>query len=160
MHSTRIDIPSKTRHSIVKLLNARLADAIDLSMQAKQAHWNVKGPNFIALHELFDQIAEHVDTHVDELAERITILGGTAQGTLKAVAINTNLKPWPEKIVSGRQHVEALANALAQFAKATRAAIKESDDLSDEVTADLFNEITAKTDKNLWFVEAHLQADE
>ena len=159
MRPTRIDLPAKTRQNVIKLLNARLADAIDLSLQAKHAHWNVKGPHFIALHELFDRIAEHAEEHVDELAERITILGGTAQGTLRAVSVGTSLKAWPEKAISGREHVEALANAIAQFGKATRAAIKEADDLDDEVTADLFNEITATTDKDLWFVEAHLQSD-
>lgn len=160
MHHTRIDLPTKTRQRVVKLLNARLADAIDLSLQAKQAHWNVKGPNFIALHELFDKVAEHAEQHVDELAERITILGGTAYGTLREVSTGTSLKAWPEKAVSGRQHVEALADTLAQFAKLTRAAIEVAEDLDDEVTADLFNEITAAADKDLWFVEAHLQADE
>ena len=159
MHATRIDLPVKIRQRVVNLLNARLAAAIDLSLQAKHAHWNVKGPNFIALHELFDRVAEHTEEHVDELAERITILGGTAQGTLRAVVAGTSLKAWPEKVVSGRQHVEALADVLAQFAKATRTAIEEANDLGDEVTADLFNEITATTDKDLWFVEAHLQSD-
>ena len=86
MHKTRNDIPAKTRKKVVELLNARLVDAIDLSMQAKQAHWNVKGPNFIALHELFDKVAEHAEGHVDALAERITALGGTAVGTVRAVA--------------------------------------------------------------------------
>ena len=159
MHPTRIDLPAKTRQNVIKLLNARLADAIDLSLQAKHAHWNVKGPHFIALHELFDRVAEHAEEHVDELAERITILGGTAQGTLRAVSVGTSLKAWPEKAVSGREHVEALANAIAQFGKATHAAIQEADDLDDKVTADLFNDITATTDKDLWFVEAHLQSD-
>ena len=158
-----IDFPRAVRSTsilVVKLLNARLADAIDLSLQAKQAHWNVKGPHFIALHELFDKVAEHAEEHVDAIAERITALGGTAYGTLRAVSAGTTLRAWPEKVVSGRQHVDAMAVGLAQFGKAARAAIEIADDLDDEVTADLFNEITASTDKDLWFVEAHLQADE
>jgi starvation-inducible DNA-binding protein len=157
MHKTRNDLPLKTRKQVVELLNARLVDAIDLGLQAKQAHWNVKGPNFIALHELFDNIAEHASGHVDALAERITALGGTARGTVRTVAARTTLKPYPENIYTGAQHLEALAFALAAAAKASRQAIEIADDLDDEVTADLFNEITAALDKDLWFVEAHLQ---
>ncbi len=158
MHKTRNDLPAKTRKRVVELLNARLVDAIDLSLQAKQAHWNVKGPNFIALHELFDKLADHAESHVDALAERITALGGTAVGTVRAVAAGSLLKPYPENISAGMQHLQALADALATAAKANREAIEIADDLDDEVTADLFNEITAALDKDLWFIEAHLQA--
>jgi starvation-inducible DNA-binding protein len=157
MHKTRNDLPLKTRKQVVELLNARLIDAIDLGLQAKQAHWNVKGPNFIALHELFDKIADHAGEHVDALAERITALGGTARGTARTVAARSTLKPYPENIHTGPQHLEALALALASAAKASRQAIEIADDLDDEVTADLFNEITGALDKDLWFVEAHLQ---
>jgi starvation-inducible DNA-binding protein len=123
MHKTRHDIPAKTRKKVVELLNARLVDAIDLSMQAKQAHWNVKGPNFIALHELFDKVAEHAEGHVDALAERITALGGTAVGTVRAVAARSTLKAYPEDIFTGPQHLAALADALAAAAKASRQAV-------------------------------------
>ena len=157
MHKTRNDLPLKTRKQVVELLNARLVDAIDLGLQAKQAHWNVKGPNFIALHELFDKIAEHAGGHVDALAERITALGGTARGTVRTVAARSSLKPYPENIYTGTQHLEALAVALATAAKASRQAIEIADDLDDEVTADLFNEITGALDQDLWFIEAHLQ---
>lgn len=156
MHKTRNDMPVKTRKKVVELLNARLVDAIDLSLQAKQAHWNVRGPNFIALHELFDKIAEHAEEQVDALAERITALGGTAVGTVRAVASRSTLKAYPENISSGEAHLQALAAAIATAAKASREAIEIADDLDDEVTADLFNEITGALDKDLWFVEAHL----
>src|SRR5215510_9330690 len=98
MHKTRIDLSEKTRRKVTDLLNARLADAIDLQTQTKHAHWNVKGPNFIALHELFDKIAESVEDQIDTIAERVTALGGTAHGTLVAVARGTSLKPYPEDI--------------------------------------------------------------
>ena len=110
-----------------------------------------------ALHELFDKIAEHAEGHVDALAERITALGGTARGTVRTVAARSSLKPYPENIYTGAQHLEALAIALATAAKASRQAIEIADDLDDEVTADLFNEITGALDKDLWFIEAHLQ---
>lgn len=158
MHKTRHDLPAKTRKRAVELLNARLVDSIDLSMQAKQAHWNVKGPHFIALHELFDKIAEHAEEHVDALAERITALGGTAIGTARAVAARSSLKAYPENIFSGPEHLSALADALAAAAKGAREASEVADDLDDEVTADLFIEITSALDKDLWFVEAHLQS--
>lgn len=158
MHKTRNDIPAKTRKKVVELLNARLADSINLSLQAKQAHWNVKGPSFVALHELFDQIATRAGAHADAIAERITALGGIALGTVRAVAAGSSLKPYPEGIHAGTQHLNALADALAAAARASREAIEIADDLDDEVTADLFNEITGALDKDLWFVEAHLQA--
>jgi starvation-inducible DNA-binding protein len=158
MHKTRIDLAEKTRKKVVNLLSVRLADAIDLYQQVKHAHWNVKGPNFIALHELFDKIADVVEEGVDELAERLTTLGGTAEGTVAVVAKRTSLEPYPLDITTGKAHLEALANALATFARLTREAIDSCDAIGDKVTADLFNEITGEIDKQLWFVEAHLQA--
>src|SRR5437667_7352212 len=103
MFDTRNDLPANVRTKVIELLNGRLADAIDLGTQAKQAHWNVKGPNFIALHELFDQVAEHIEDHIDTLAERITALGGTANGTIAAVSRTTSLKPYPNDISEGAQ---------------------------------------------------------
>src|SRR4051812_45691357 len=106
MYASRIDLSEGTRETVAKFLNERLADAIDLGAQTKHAHWNVKGPSFIALHELFDKVAENVEEHIDELAERITALGGTARGTLAAAARTTTLKAYPEDIVDGLAHVE------------------------------------------------------
>jgi starvation-inducible DNA-binding protein len=157
MHETRNDLPARTRAKVIETLNARLADAIDLGAQAKHAHWNVKGPNFIALHELFDKIAESVEEHIDELAERITALGGTAYGTIAAVGRSSSLAPYPENIVDGLQHVDALAAALAQFGKKIRKGIDEAGKQGDADTADLYTGISRAADKNLWFLEAHLQ---
>jgi starvation-inducible DNA-binding protein len=159
MHSTRMDLSVKTRARIIGLLNARLADAIDLKLQAKQAHWNVKGPQFIALHELFDRLAAELDGHVDELAERITALGGIAEGTVQAVAARSKLEAYPLDIGEGRAHVDALAAACARFGKAVRKAIDESAKAGDADTSDLFTGISRAADKALWLLEAHLQAD-
>ena len=126
MHDTRNDLPARTRAKVIASLNARLADAIDLGAQAKHAHWNVKGPNFIALHELFDKLAASVAEHVDELAERITALGGTAHGTIAAVARASSLTPYPQELIGGLAHVDALANALSQFGKKIRKGIELS----------------------------------
>jgi len=159
MHSTRIDLAAKTRARVIGILNARLADAIDLQLQAKQAHWNVKGPSFIALHELFDQVAAGMTTHIDEMAERITALGGIAEGTVQAVAGRSKLDAYPLEIADGRAHLDALAAALARFGKAVRKAIDETGKAGDADTSDLFTGISRDADKALWLVEAHLQAD-
>jgi starvation-inducible DNA-binding protein len=158
MFDTRNDLPANARVEVTELLNARLADAIDLGAQSKHAHWNVKGPNFIALHELFDKVAESVEDQIDTLAERITALGGRAHGTIATVARNSTLKPYPEDIAEGLAHVDALSAALADYGAKVRAAIGTADRLGDADTADLFTGISRETDKYLWFLEAHLHA--
>jgi starvation-inducible DNA-binding protein len=159
MFKTKNDLPEETRARVVDLLNARLADAIDLQSQTKQAHWNVKGPNFISLHELFDKINKNASDNVDDLAERIVQLGGVAEGTVRTAAKRTSLADYPSNTADGRSHVEALSNVLAAFGKATRRSIVEANDFGDVDTADLFTEISCSTDKWLWFVEAHQQAE-
>lgn len=158
LHNTKIDISRDKREKLIALLNARLADASDLKSQTKQAHWNVKGMSFIALHELFDQIATAVEGHVDLIAERITTLGGTAMGTVRLAAQNSSLSEYPHEITDGAAHVDALSTALADFGKAVRKGIDEANDLEDQDTADIFTEISRDIDKHLWFVEAHIQA--
>lgn len=158
MFETRNDLPLGTRTQVVKLLNERLADAIDLGTQVKHAHWNVKGPNFIALHELFDKLAEAIEEQVDTIAERATALGGVAQGTLAQVARGTSLKPYPQTLTDGVAHVKALATVLAAFGAKVRAAIAESARLGDADSSDLFTGVSREVDKYLWFLEAHLHA--
>ena len=159
MFKTKNDLSEATRVKAVELLNARLADCIDLQTQTKQAHWNVKGPNFIALHELFDKINEDVEDYVDDIAERAVQLGGVAEGTARMVAKRSSLAEYPANAADGRSHVEALSSALAAFGKAARKAIGEANELGDLDTADLFTEVSRGIDKWLWFVEAHLQAE-
>jgi starvation-inducible DNA-binding protein len=153
---TKNDIPADARARIADLLNGRLADCIDLQTQCKQAHWNVKGPSFIALHKLFDEVNEEVEEYVDLLAERIVQLGGVAEGTARAVASRSRLEEYPD-LVKGQEHVDALSSALATFGHGTRLAINEADELGDPATADILTEITRGIDKWLWFVEAHQQ---
>ena len=156
MYPTRNDMPQELRSKVASLLNARLADALDLEAASKQAHWNVKGPHFIALHELFDKVHDSIEDHVDTLAERITALGATAHGPVHAAARATSLAPYPEDIAEGAAHLEALGDRLAEFGKNSRAAIAESDELGDADTADLFTGISRDLDKQLWLLEAHL----
>jgi starvation-inducible DNA-binding protein len=160
MHATRNDLPAATREKVIALLNQNLADTIDLGLQAKQAHWNVKGPSFIALHKLFDDVAQAAAEGIDEIAERVTALGGIAEGTLQTVAKRSRVAAYPTDISKGLDHVAKLADALAAVGKNARAAIDESDKLGDKDTADLFTGISRELDKMLWFVEAHLQAKE
>src|SRR3954451_5384225 len=142
MFKTKNDLPEATRVQLVELLNARLADCIDLQTQTKQAHWNVKGPNFIALHELFDKINEEVEDYVDDIAERAVQLGGTAEGTARAVAKRSSLPEYPAKAVDGRRHVGALSSALGAFGRAAGKGIDQANELGDADTADLFTEVS------------------
>src|SRR5262245_46948056 len=136
MFKTKNDLSQANRVKLVELLNARLADCVDLQTQTKHAHWNVKGPNFIALHELFDKINAKVENYVDDLAERAVQLGGVAAGTARMVANRSSLPEYPANAVNGPSHVKALSSALAIFGKAVRKAINESNDLGDLDTAD------------------------
>jgi len=159
MYPTKNDLPETTRRQMIDLCNTRLADAIDLQTQTKQAHWNVKGPDFIALHELFDRVNGDVEDYVDLLAERAVQLGGAVEGTARSVAKRTTLPEYPVKGGSGRQHVDALSSALAAFGKLMRSAIEESQRVNDQDTNDIFIEISRGVDKWLWMVEAHLQSE-
>jgi starvation-inducible DNA-binding protein len=157
MYKTKIDLSEKIRRNVIVILNDRLADAIDLQSQVKQAHWNVKGPNFIALHELFDKISDVLLQQIDEIAERITSLGGTAEGTVAVAAKRSKLKNYPLSITAGKDHLFYLSTQLAAFGKTARAAISGTDELGDADSADLFTGISRDLDKYLWFIEAHLQ---
>ncbi len=158
MYETENDIPLSRRTELNALLNQRLASAVDLQSQMKQAHWNVKGPNFIGLHELFDQVAEEVEGYVDQIAERVVQLGGVAEGTVRMVAGRTRLPEYSPEISEGPEHVEGVARALSTFGAEARATIDEANGLDDADTADLFTEVSRGLDKWLWFVEAHSQA--
>jgi starvation-inducible DNA-binding protein len=159
LHPTKNDLPESVRSQLTELLNQLLADAVDLQTQAKAAHWNVKGPNFIALHKLFDEVHSSVAEYVDSIAERAVALGGVAEGTTRIVARRSDLEEYPLGIAEGRRHAEALSTALAAFGAGIRRAIEEADGLGDRGTADLFTEVSRGIDKLLWFVEAHLPSE-
>jgi len=156
--NTQNDLSKAIRQKMIELLNQQLADALDLASQTKQAHWNVKGPSFIALHELFDEVVEEIQEYADDLAERAVELGGTAYGTVRVAAEKSRLGEYPLEISSGREHVTALSGALARFGKTARTAIDAAAGLGDADTADLFTEISRGVDKLLWKVEVHNQA--
>ncbi len=157
LYTTKNDLPEATRREGVALLNQRLADCIDLQAQSKQAHWNVKGPTFIALHKLFDDINAAVAEYADLIAERIVQLGGVAEGTVGVVADRSALVDYPLGLATGAEHVAALSDALAEFSRTVRLGIEEMNELEDAGSADILTEISRGVDKWLWFVEAHQQ---
>jgi starvation-inducible DNA-binding protein len=134
-----------------------LADTIDLKTQAKQAHWNVKGPEFFQLHGLFDSIAAHLDDQADLIAERVTALGGTALGTARIAAATSAIPEYDLEVVAGLDHVVTLSERLGKATNQFRQDIDRTDELGDKATSDLFTQITREADKDLWFLEAHLQ---
>ena len=157
---THIDIPAERRGPLTEMLNQHLADTLDLYSQVKQAHWNVKGKDFYQLHLLFDQIAEEVDAFIDDIAERITSLGGYANGTARMAAENSELPEYPTDITEGMDHVRALVERLAIYAQRVRQGSRDAEELEDYTTGDLYNGISQVIDKRLWFLEAHLQPAE
>ena len=152
---TSNDLNPETRQQVVALLNQQMADTFDLFSQTKQAHWNVKGPNFIGLHELFDKVAAAAADFKDEIAERAVMLGGVAVGTAQAVVERTTLAPYPVEAQDWKSHVDGVSSALAKFGTALRQGIEDADELDDAVTADLLTGIAHEVDKYMWFVEAH-----
>ena len=156
---TRNSLPEKVRTQLEVVLQDRLADSIDLAIQAKQAHWNVKGPSFMALHELFDKGAEEAEGYADLIAERIVQFGGVAEGTIQVAAVRTSLPEYPLIVTTGKEHVESLAHVLATYGELVRTAIGQAAELNDPATADIFTEISRRVDKYLWFIEAHHQAE-
>lgn len=157
MYRTQNDLSSNTKTASIELLNARLADSIDLALLTKQAHWNIKGPQFIALHEMIDGFRTEIDGHVDTMAERVVQLGGTALGTTQTVGKASSLPPYPTDIHQSKDHLAALIERYGKAANLVRAAIDQADEVGDADTADIFTNYSRALDKSLWFLEAHTQ---
>ena len=157
MKSVEIGLRSNTKSAMIDLLNARLADAIDLALITKQAHWNLKGPTFIAVHELLDNLRDDIDEHVDIIAERVAQLDGIALGTLQTVGKASQLAPYPTDIRKVADHVGALVERYGALSKSTREAIDTADEAGDADSADIFTAFSRVLDKNLWFLKSHLE---
>jgi starvation-inducible DNA-binding protein len=156
-HSTKIDLKSNAKSVAIELLNARVADCIDLALLTKQAHWNLKGRQFIAVHEMLDGFRTQVDDFVDTMAERVVQLGGTALGTTQTVAKATSLPHYPTDIYAISDHLHALIDRYGKAANNIRANIDQAAEAGDADTADIFTEVSRGLDKALWFLEAHVQ---
>ncbi|MBN8875199.1 MAG: DNA starvation/stationary phase protection protein Dps [Rhodospirillales bacterium] len=157
MRSTKLDLKSNARTTAIELLNARVADAIDLALATKQAHWNLRGPQFIAVHEMLDGFRTELDGHVDTMAERVVQLGGTALGTVQTVGKATSLPAYPTEIHAIPDHLAALIERYGKLANAVRENIDQSDEAGDADTADIFTALSRSLDKAVWFLEAHVQ---
>jgi starvation-inducible DNA-binding protein len=158
MFSTRNDLSRDVRGQMIELLNQHLADTFDLYSQTKQAHWNVKGAQFIALHELFDKLAAELSGFADLIAERTTAIGGLAEGTVRMAAAGSRLSEYPAELTGSLAAVDALAERYGALANTTRSAIEIAAEAGDAVSEDLLTEVARGLDKALWFLEAHLQA--
>ena len=154
---TRNGLKSNAKTVSIEVLNARLADAIDLALLTKQAHWNIKGPQFIALHEMIDTFRTEIDGHVDTIAERVVQLGGSALGTSQVVAKGSNLSAYPTDIHKSKDHLAALIDRYGTAADLVREAIDQTDEAGDRDSADIFTAYSRALDKALWFLEAHVQ---
>ncbi|KQQ61611.1 DNA starvation/stationary phase protection protein [Rhizobium sp. Leaf311] len=156
-HKTRNDLPSNAKATVIGLLNEALASVIDLSLVTKQSHWNLKGPQFIAIHELLDKFRTQLDNHSDTIAERAVQLGGTALGTTQTVSSTSKLKAYPTDIYKIQDHLAELIERYGDVANLVRKSIEEADDAGDANTADIFTAASRDLDKALWFLEAHVQ---
>jgi starvation-inducible DNA-binding protein len=157
MKTPSIDLKSNTKSAMVDLLNARLAEAIDIALLTKQAHWNLKGIQFIAVHEMLDLFRAAIDEHVDIIAERVAQLDGIALGTVQVVNKATSLPAYPTDIRKVTDHLQALAERYAAAAKTAREAIDTADEGGDADTADIFTAYSRELDKDLWFIKSHLE---
>ena len=155
IHLTEMDLPDRTRIEMIDLLNRRLAESLDLGLQARHAHWNVRGPQFIALHDLFGRLYADLDRYADLLAERAAQLGGIAEGTIRAVGNRSSLQAYPVA-VEGSEHVRCVAAALATWSGLMRHSIAPATELGDPGTADILTEISRGVDKWLWLLEANI----
>ena len=157
LHPTRTKLESNARTVAIEVLNKRLADGLDLALITKQAHWNLKGPQFIGIHLMLDGFRTEQDDLNDKMAERITALGGTAFGTTQTITAGSQLAAYPTDIYRIADHLAALIDRYSVFANSVRENIDETDEAGDPDTADLLTEVSRAIDKQLWFLEAHVQ---
>ena len=158
MYETRIALPAEVKEKVVEVMQERLAEALDMYSQAKFAHWNVKGVNFYQLHLVFDSVADHIFPQIDSIAERLTQLGGVANGTVRQAASVSKIPEYNVELVNGMDHVCALADALGHYCKELREASDKIDEIGDEPTSDFFKQLVVEAEEQLYFLESHLEA--
>lgn len=158
MYENRVSLSKEIKKQVVEVMQERLAEAADMHSQAKFAHWNVKGDNFYQLHLLFDHVAKVTGKQIDPIAERLTQLGGVANGTIRQAVSASKIPEYPVETIAGMDHVRALADALGHYCHELREASDKIDDIGDEPTSDFFNQLIVDAEEQLYFLESHLEA--
>ncbi len=158
MYKNRVALPDDVKTKVVDEMSRTLAAALDMHTQAKFAHWNVKGLNFYQLHLVFDDTAKTIFKQIDPIAERMTQLGGVANGTVRQSAATSEIPPYNVEALSGPEHLLALANSLGKYCALLREASDKVDDLGDSPTSDFYNQLIVDAEEELYFLESHLEA--
>ena len=156
MYKTPSSLSESVRASVASTLNQRLADGLDLHSQIKVAHWNIRGPQFPALHPLFEQFAIQLAVRNDEIAERAVTLGGHAIGTARQVAKGSRLPEYPTETTRDLEHVKALADRIDVYLEGVRESRKLAEQHGDTDTYDLLSAVVSELEKNNWFLRATL----
>lgn len=152
--SSSLKFSGATKGKLIDLLNQQLATIVDLQSQAKQAHWNVRGPHFHHYHKLFEELSGMLDAHIDTIAERVSAFGGLARGTVREAAALTQLKELSPSITKDRDLIKALRDRYAVAAELVRKAIDVADSLEDDDTEDMLVGLSRDLDKSVWFLDA------
>lgn len=155
MRTTQNTLPADTRHVSIEAMNSIVAHMIDVALAAKHAHWNVRGPGFLSYHQLFDRTFNELMTQIDAVGERVTALGGIAQGTVQTVVGATPLAPYPVLSIAEQEHATELSMRLGQLGTTVRAAAIDAGRRDDIVTADVLTDASAAVDSLLWLIESH-----
>ncbi len=158
MYANRVALSPEVKEQVVEVMQERLAEALDMYSQAKFAHWNVKGDNFYQLHLVFDSVAETIFPQIDQIAERLTQLGGVANGTVRQAAAGSKIPEYNVELINGMHHVSALADALGHYCASLREASDKIDEIGDEPTSDFFKQLVVEAEEQLYFLESHLEA--
>ena len=154
--TNHISLPEETKATLIATLNEVLATTSDLRSQVKQAHWNIKGPQFVARHELFDGLAAKLVGYADAVAERAATMGGYAKGTVRQSAESSKLPEYDMRAVDGKHHMQALVDRYSVYTRMIRDAVREAAELGDPATEDLYTEVLRGTELDMWFLESHL----
>lgn len=155
MHPTYNPLPEQVRMQLVTILNQLVCDCLSLTYAAKQAHWNIKGQGFIAIHRLFDEVHDLGDTLVDSFAEMVTTLGGQAMGTIDYATSITRLAPFPLTINDSKQLIIELTERLAAVSQYLIEAIGQTETLDKTTQNELMN-AQVQINKKIYFLESHL----
>lgn len=156
MYRSPSPLSEQSRAPIAASLNERLADGLDLHSQIKVAHWNIKGPQFAALHPLFETFATSLANHNDSIAERAVTLGAKAYGTIRHVAKASRIPEYAQETVKDLEHVKLLADRFDVYLNGLRESRGVAEGHKDTDTVDLLTGVITEFEKHTWFLRATL----